>query len=83
MRTGSTYSRNSVSSVSTRATADLESSAKAADHVLGPLNSNANLGAETLPPLQICKGQRLLGRLKPVTWMALHLLGLKHPMLQT
>ncbi|XP_017915211.1 PREDICTED: histone-lysine N-methyltransferase 2A isoform X4 [Capra hircus] len=48
MRTGSTYSRNSVSSVSTTgATADLESSAKAVDHVLGPLNSNANLGQNT------------------------------------
>ncbi|KAM7235578.1 hypothetical protein CapIbe_012764 [Capra ibex] len=48
MRTGSTYSRNSVSSVSTTgATVDLESSAKAVDHVLGPLNSNANLGQNT------------------------------------
>ncbi|KAF4008929.1 hypothetical protein G4228_000116 [Cervus hanglu yarkandensis] len=48
MRTGSTYSRNSVSSVSTTGTtADLESSAKAVDHVLGPLNSNTNLGQNT------------------------------------
>ncbi|XP_039743996.1 histone-lysine N-methyltransferase 2A isoform X6 [Pteropus medius] len=48
MRTGSTYSRNSVSSVSTiGTTADLESSAKAVDHVLGPLNSNTNLGQNT------------------------------------
>ncbi|XP_022368958.1 histone-lysine N-methyltransferase 2A isoform X7 [Enhydra lutris kenyoni] len=48
MRTGSTYSRNSVSSVSTIGTAtDLESSAKAVDHVLGPLNSNTNLGQNT------------------------------------
>ncbi|XP_070481046.1 histone-lysine N-methyltransferase 2A isoform X7 [Equus przewalskii] len=48
MRTGSTYSRNSVSSVSTVGTAtDLESSTKAVDHVLGPLNSNTNLGQNT------------------------------------
>ncbi|XP_026361427.3 histone-lysine N-methyltransferase 2A isoform X7 [Ursus arctos] len=48
MRTGGTYSRNSVSSVSTIGTAtDLESSAKAVDHVLGPLNSNTNLGQNT------------------------------------
>ena len=48
MRTGSTYSRNSVSSVSiTGTTADLESSAKVVDHVLGPLNSNTNLGQNT------------------------------------
>ncbi|XP_026937957.1 histone-lysine N-methyltransferase 2A isoform X8 [Sagmatias obliquidens] len=48
MRTGSAYSRNSVSSVATIGTAaDLESSAKAVDHVLGPLNSNTNLGQNT------------------------------------
>ncbi|KAJ8780128.1 hypothetical protein J1605_011923 [Eschrichtius robustus] len=48
MRTGSTYSRNSVSSVATVGTAaDLESSAKAVDHGLGPLNSNTNLGQNT------------------------------------
>ncbi|KAM5226773.1 histone-lysine N-methyltransferase 2A isoform 8-T8 [Hipposideros larvatus] len=48
VRTGSTYSRNSVSSVSALGTAaDLESSAKAVDHVLGPLNSNTNLGQNT------------------------------------
>ncbi|XP_020918570.1 histone-lysine N-methyltransferase 2A isoform X1 [Sus scrofa] len=48
MRTGGTYSRNSVSSLSTiGTTTDLESSAKAADHVLGPLNSNTNLGQNT------------------------------------
>ncbi|XP_045871144.1 histone-lysine N-methyltransferase 2A isoform X5 [Meles meles] len=48
MRTGGIYSRNSVSSVSTIGTAtDLESSAKAVDHVLGPLNSNTNLGQNT------------------------------------
>ncbi|XP_045653861.1 histone-lysine N-methyltransferase 2A isoform X5 [Ursus americanus] len=48
MRTGGTYSRNSVSSVSTIGTAtDLESSAKAVDHVLGPLNSNTNLVQNT------------------------------------
>ncbi|XP_053060004.1 histone-lysine N-methyltransferase 2A isoform X7 [Acinonyx jubatus] len=47
VRTGSTYSRNSVPSVSAIGTAtDLESSAKA-DHVLGPLNSNSNLGQNT------------------------------------
>ncbi|XP_042762889.1 histone-lysine N-methyltransferase 2A isoform X3 [Panthera leo] len=48
VRTGSTYSRNSVPSVSAIGTAtDLESSAKAVDHVLGPLNSNSNLGQNT------------------------------------
>ncbi|XP_074191503.1 histone-lysine N-methyltransferase 2A isoform X10 [Rhinolophus sinicus] len=48
MRTGSTYSKNSVSSVSALGTAaDLESSAKAVDHALGPLNSNTNLGQNT------------------------------------
>ncbi|XP_078195730.1 histone-lysine N-methyltransferase 2A isoform X4 [Callithrix jacchus] len=48
MRTGNTYSRNSVSSVSTVGTAsDLESSAKAVDHVLGPLNSSTSLGQNT------------------------------------
>ncbi|XP_031508773.1 histone-lysine N-methyltransferase 2A isoform X10 [Papio anubis] len=48
MRTGNTYSRNSVSSVSTIGTAtDLESSAKAVDHVLGPLNSSTSLGQNT------------------------------------
>ncbi|KAM9660040.1 histone-lysine N-methyltransferase 2A isoform 8-T8 [Trichechus inunguis] len=45
MRTGNSYSRNSVSSVSTTGTAtDLETSAKAVDHVLGSLNSSTNLG---------------------------------------
>ncbi|XP_017378918.1 histone-lysine N-methyltransferase 2A isoform X6 [Cebus imitator] len=48
MRTGNTYSRNNVSSVSTVGTAtDLESSAKAVDHVLGPLNSSTSLGQNT------------------------------------
>ncbi|XP_050012276.1 histone-lysine N-methyltransferase 2A isoform X5 [Alexandromys fortis] len=48
MRTGSVYSRNSVSSVSTLGTAaDPESSAKATDRVLGPLNSSSNLGHST------------------------------------
>lgn len=48
VRTGSTYSKNSGSSVSTPgATTDLESSAKAADHVLGPLTSNTNLRQNT------------------------------------
>ncbi|XP_073095805.1 histone-lysine N-methyltransferase 2A isoform X10 [Manis javanica] len=48
VRTGSTYSRNSVSSVSTLGVAtDLESGAKAVDHVLGPLNSNTNSGQTT------------------------------------
>ncbi|XP_057346658.1 histone-lysine N-methyltransferase 2A isoform X7 [Manis pentadactyla] len=48
LRTGSTYSRNSVSSVSTLGAAtDLESGAKAVDHVLGPLNSNTNSGQTT------------------------------------
>ncbi|EPQ01795.1 Histone-lysine N-methyltransferase MLL [Myotis brandtii] len=48
VRTGSTYSKNSGSSVSTPgATTDLESSAKAVDHVLGPLTSNTNLRQNT------------------------------------
>ncbi|XP_015417987.1 PREDICTED: histone-lysine N-methyltransferase 2A isoform X4 [Myotis davidii] len=48
VRTGSTYSKNSGSSVSTPgATADLESSAKAVDHVLGSLTSNTNLRQNT------------------------------------
>uniref|UniRef100_A0A8C0MML9 Histone-lysine N-methyltransferase n=1 Tax=Canis lupus familiaris TaxID=9615 RepID=A0A8C0MML9_CANLF len=48
MRTGGTYTRNSAPSVSTTGTAtDLESSAKAVDQVLGPLNSNTNLGQNT------------------------------------
>ncbi|XP_041494406.1 histone-lysine N-methyltransferase 2A isoform X6 [Microtus oregoni] len=48
MRTGSVYSRNSVSSVSTLGTAtDPESSAKATDRVGGPLNSSSNLGHST------------------------------------
>ncbi|XP_074256783.1 histone-lysine N-methyltransferase 2A isoform X10 [Saimiri boliviensis] len=48
MRTGNTYSRNNVSSGSTVGTAtDLESSAKAVDHVLGPLNSSTSLGQNT------------------------------------
>ncbi|XP_032141215.1 histone-lysine N-methyltransferase 2A isoform X6 [Sapajus apella] len=48
MRTGNTYSRNNVSSVPTVGTAtDLESSAKAVDHVLGPLNSSTSLGQNT------------------------------------
>ncbi|XP_013201691.1 histone-lysine N-methyltransferase 2A isoform X6 [Microtus ochrogaster] len=48
MRTGSVYSRNSVSSVSTLGTAtDPESSAKATDRVIGPLNSSSNLGHST------------------------------------
>ncbi|XP_058401075.1 histone-lysine N-methyltransferase 2A isoform X7 [Diceros bicornis minor] len=48
MRTGSTYSRNSVSSVSTIGTVtDLESNTKAVDHVLGPLNASTNLGQNT------------------------------------
>nr|XP_017194140.2 histone-lysine N-methyltransferase 2A [Oryctolagus cuniculus] len=48
MRAGNTYSRNSASSVSSTGTAaDLGSSAKAADHVLGSLNSSTNLGPNT------------------------------------
>ncbi|XP_075822227.1 histone-lysine N-methyltransferase 2A isoform X1 [Microtus pennsylvanicus] len=48
MRTGSVYSRNSVSSVSTLGTAtDPESSAKATDRGVGPLNSSSNLGHST------------------------------------
>ncbi|XP_038179063.1 histone-lysine N-methyltransferase 2A isoform X4 [Arvicola amphibius] len=48
MRTGSVYARNSVSSVSTLGTAtDPESSAKATDRVVGPLNSSSNLGHST------------------------------------
>lgn len=44
MRTGGTYSKNRVSSVSTIGTAtDLESSAKAVDRVLDPLTSNTDL----------------------------------------
>ncbi|XP_066102077.1 histone-lysine N-methyltransferase 2A isoform X6 [Saccopteryx bilineata] len=48
MRTGSTYSKNSVSSVSTLGpAADLESGTKAVDHVLGSLASNTNLRHNT------------------------------------
>ncbi|XP_058433147.1 histone-lysine N-methyltransferase 2A isoform X6 [Marmota monax] len=48
MRTGNTYSRNSVSSASTIGTpTDPESSAKAVDHNLGPLNSSATVGHST------------------------------------
>ncbi|XP_014443413.1 histone-lysine N-methyltransferase 2A, partial [Tupaia chinensis] len=48
MRTGNTYSRNSVSSVSMTGTAsDLESSAKAVDHALGSLNPSTNSGQST------------------------------------
>ncbi|KFO31075.1 Histone-lysine N-methyltransferase MLL [Fukomys damarensis] len=48
VRTGNAYSRNSVSSVSAiGAVTDPESSAKAADHALGPLNSSAVLGHNT------------------------------------
>ncbi|XP_036180020.1 histone-lysine N-methyltransferase 2A isoform X4 [Myotis myotis] len=48
VRTGSTYSKNSGSSVSTPgATTDLEPSARAVDHVLGPLTSNTNLRQNT------------------------------------
>lgn len=48
MRTGNTYSRNSVSSVSTIGTAtDFESSAKVVDRVLGPLSSSTNLRQNT------------------------------------
>lgn len=48
VRAGSTYSKKSGSSVSAPGTtADLESSAKAADHVLGPLASNTNLRQNT------------------------------------
>ncbi|KAF6104256.1 hypothetical protein HJG60_011250 [Phyllostomus discolor] len=44
IRTGSTYSKNRVSSISTvGTTTDLESSAKAVDHVLDPLTSNTDL----------------------------------------
>ncbi|XP_073922729.1 histone-lysine N-methyltransferase 2A isoform X2 [Castor canadensis] len=48
VRTGSTHSRNGVSSAPTIGTSpDPESSARAVDHTLGPLNSNANLGHNT------------------------------------
>ncbi|XP_076432262.1 histone-lysine N-methyltransferase 2A isoform X10 [Peromyscus maniculatus bairdii] len=48
LRTGSVYSRNSVSSVSTLGTAaDPGSSAKATDRAVGPLNSSANVGQGT------------------------------------
>ncbi|XP_063111934.1 histone-lysine N-methyltransferase 2A isoform X3 [Cavia porcellus] len=48
LRTGNTYSRHSVSSVSAIGTVtDSESSAKAVDHALGPLNPSANLGHNT------------------------------------
>ncbi|KAM5317032.1 histone-lysine N-methyltransferase 2A isoform 5-T5 [Glossophaga mutica] len=48
MRTGGTYSKNRVSSVSTvGTTVDLESSAKAVDHVLDPLTLNTDLRQNT------------------------------------
>ncbi|XP_060228770.1 histone-lysine N-methyltransferase 2A isoform X5 [Meriones unguiculatus] len=48
MRTGSVYSRNSVSSVPSLGTAtNPESSAKATDRVVGLLNSSANVGHST------------------------------------
>lgn len=48
IRTGNIYSRNSVSSVSTlRTSTDPESGAKAIDHIVGPVNANANLGHST------------------------------------
>ncbi|XP_036913354.1 histone-lysine N-methyltransferase 2A isoform X6 [Sturnira hondurensis] len=48
MRTGGTYSKNRVSSVSpVGTTTDLESSAKAVDHALDPLTSNTDLRQNT------------------------------------
>ncbi|XP_053528387.1 histone-lysine N-methyltransferase 2A isoform X7 [Artibeus jamaicensis] len=45
MRTGGTYSKNRVSALGT--TTDVESSAKAVDHVLDPLTSNTDLRQNT------------------------------------
>ncbi|XP_045694088.1 histone-lysine N-methyltransferase 2A isoform X6 [Phyllostomus hastatus] len=48
IRTGGTYSKNRVSSISTvGTTTDLESSAKAVDYVLDPLTSNTDLRQNT------------------------------------
>ncbi|XP_036116120.1 histone-lysine N-methyltransferase 2A [Molossus molossus] len=48
LRTGGTYSKNSISSLSTTGTTtDLDSGTKAVDHVLGPLTSNNNLRQNT------------------------------------